>query len=1521
MRWMDGFSPLSGHDPEGTVAFLQEYRGSSFLDAIPEDENVGDVDIQKVEWMELARCCIISLEGIVILVIMLVRNNLMFDGPSIYFVLLQDALTIMANLFLMEFFYYELYPIPFRCLRRCSCKASSYTNSIDVASYCFFGLFFTLGYILPGELPMTCLLVVEADFLPLWVRWVFSFCLGSLLAYQCRQCEEPFHHMLCSAMLGGFTLYSSCEIVKSTDAHGNESTEFDSTTPWRDFNAIVHASFKRGPQIILGLIEVDGDDETVPDRLLKVSDRFGDGFKVLPPDQYSLQSLTVDGTRVWPKDNSCCAGVAGGSARRLTPWAFANKEASGVKLDEDFPGQDTMKYLYIRLSYSTSQTLWCAMISHWAVRMLLSALAVVLLVLPFFIAFQTFQDLHEEMCAGIRKGILPAPFPDSDGAKVCKDQAACEHLCGDLISFISITFENLGICWSELLVPLPLVVVVILVAALFVVESDHEALMARYFGCLPLAKGEVGLLRFYQGAIRDMASWRKVYDMISTTTSAWPLSQLRPEDISDDLVFKDKANGVFVSIMSALCSAAKLSQGMFVTEESDAGYEFGELKKTMNLFGKTLVKATIDVPIYFNDDSTKEPKKKPDWEKLFKTGRDHVEKYLWSPANEGEQRTSYEKKWKLCHVILCHDDDPNPVSDQIPVTGVSGDDQTKGREFEPDSMIFRFSTKGDVEVSELEKYHISPLIADPPKQLEFPTELSDEGFECGEGYYLSVYRDDPDAWPRLTAMWIAVRRISVLITSLIIAFGVPFWREYVEHGTKFPKPFDFALVHSSVVQFLVLWLFFDSFVTSSLKLDFLGQALSMLETKTMAPSAKTKKKNQKCSPFDMYVEDTDDAKDHGTAYYKDQFKQKGDNVQWWHQTANHFRAFLSGTRLTSQVILVAAAFILVTALAASIVQAATGKGAFSVDSEKMLSMVKDAGSQVARGIADQASTAIHQVKSQVQGQASDLLHSVKSQVQDQASDLLHQAKSQVRDQVSDLLPGSRRLIPIGTASARLDAALQPTMVALRSAAGSLDRRLSALDKALEVVDLKHLDIGKITKLQLLTIVILVALVWYSVPMIIQIARINSLFDRHEHIMVAQKTKHQETQKVRDDLKKKREDCDDHADSDNAERANAKASYEAMKQIQTAERANAKASYEAMKQIQTSYEATLHMAAESAKQNRIRYALTLFGFVINFGLLATWILLAFGPVLEQGKKMAPQLAYAGCLKIESAVGKVNEEVQEGYSAVTSAVSGVANQVADAANNGISAASSVVNGVANQVVDAANNGISAASSAVTGAANQVLDAANDASSNASGETLVSSAQRKGLQNALRAVKPPKITTEGMQNALGAFKPPKITTEGLQDAMRSFKPPNLKKLFHGAVCVPLQKWVKEQAKKALADLEKEAKENQDADEEIENVESRRLYESRRLSTDTLVKIPHLVSTVKRWWDAETTLPQDIKLVMMHTKLQGIWAEAKRIVMQRAGDEPTSLSEFPHDIVFDRSESCTWTIHEGIEDFKDQR
>eukprot|EP00933_Yihiella_yeosuensis_P042360 TRINITY_DN3690_c0_g2_i1.p1 TRINITY_DN3690_c0_g2~~TRINITY_DN3690_c0_g2_i1.p1 ORF type:complete len:520 (+),score=127.64 TRINITY_DN3690_c0_g2_i1:203-1561(+) len=159
--------------------------------------------------------------------------------------------------------------------------------------------------------------------------------------------------------------------------------------------------------------------------------------------------------------------------------------------------------------------------------------------------------------------------------------------------------------------------------------------------------------------------------------------------------------------------------------------------------------------------------------------------------------------------------------------------------------------------------------------------------------------------------------------------------------------------------------------------------------------------------------------------------------------------------------------------------------------------------------------------------------------------------------------------------------------------------------------LSNIDLAKVTKTQIFALVMVVLIMFYSVPLMGHIVLINGYFDRHEDLLIKQSESH----RTNHDARVKSKEAEDNAMT------------------------------EALSRQVVIYEKMLKTTTESARKSRERFPLKLFGFVISGQLLATWIILAGGSMAEKVKDVTPGLVIAGCNQLakESWVSEVGSAV--------------------------------------------------------------------------------------------------------------------------------------------------------------------------------------------------------------------------------------------------------------------------------------
>eukprot|EP00931_Biecheleriopsis_adriatica_P042952 TRINITY_DN24514_c0_g1_i3.p1 TRINITY_DN24514_c0_g1~~TRINITY_DN24514_c0_g1_i3.p1 ORF type:complete len:1452 (-),score=289.17 TRINITY_DN24514_c0_g1_i3:85-4032(-) len=1292
-----------------------------------------------------------------------------FVGHILWYVVL-----FLGAIYVLEYFYFRVYPWIFSCIPWDKEAPWDKTKKLqdwkpttilvaDILSYIVVGIAFLLPSPFSlnpdldgcrGEHPwlpkQVCSSVLAQ--VKMGLATMLAFCSGALLAYRCRNATEILHFLLrgvstCVPLIGrylpGFRLHS--------------------TAAKRDLNAIANALFYSGKtqSFTLGLIQVNSDP-IVPDRLLKVSDRFGEGITVIRPDRYSLRSVQLDGHDVWDHNKIGQTVPKQEFSKRMDPGDFFKSFFMQEGLKDPDKAQMT-----VRLTFADFWKLKDGFLSHWAIQMLLSAAVLSFLVFPILEAFQTSQDLQGKLCKEIEEGRFQPEC--SNNAK------ECAKMCENLLLSINSIFAERHISLAEFLVPVPLAIALLLMFALVAEELEHHILMD----------------------INSECSW---LTLLSFGCSA---DGPKDDEICDDYFFKDGANVIMSQVMGAAVGGSQLMGSLYwkwVRDDDDDSW--GELLDDLNLSSNSSVeKAYLDIvafPELLPDGSSKEGS--------FRDKRAYTE-----IGRKGPDVTHWAVKfWP---------DAPKATTD---VTSLS-DWQSGDKKAGDDGLLLRFDIAKNRPAKEVKK-----TFQDALKQLQNQAPLADN---LEIDYYITILVPDPNSHPTWDRLKMLGARLSVPVAAAVLVLTVPLWRKIREDGDLFPEPFTSILVQSAIVQALCLWFFLDTFVCCSLKLSTLSRCLEVLEKKTTAPSQKEKLAP---TPFDMYIQSEEHSEENLPRAYAD----KKQNVLQWHQTASHIRTFLSSTRLSSQVVLVAAALILGTVLVGSIVQAASGKGAFSASAKQLMSRAMEKGKAIVEEGADMAS--------KVANDASDSFQQMTSHATNQVSQSVSSA-------VPDM-PWNRRL---GKAAANLDSALKSSMDMLHAASlAASERRLAEEDEIDKMLDSLG-EIAKITKMQVLTIVLLLVLASFSIPLIIRIATINSHFDKHESILVSQRAKHQET--------KKKRDKNEEGPEEGPKEQNAREAYEAM----------------------------LQTAAEAAKKNRTRYALALFGKVITFGVLAAWVVLIAGPLLEQLKTMAPKLAYKGCQVVKKQINEIEDQAQ-----------GIIDQTVDSASNAVTNAVAAAGAVAapsftrtqgycpeglafsaGMKWDCSPGNRDQAGCEQACLANAECKSYDRPSGTGVAECCLFRDGTKGDGSVgrdcyVRSEGPaPAALSWAADQASGAINQ---FGSGVAEAV---KLPDFGKMFEGTVCVPLKKWIAKQAEASMTALKEEADDEKEAESEIE--------EGRRLKAAVFKPIN---ASVHHWWDTEPAIPPDVKLALLHTKLHSIWTQARHVAMLEAkpGTSPV-LSYFP--------------------------
>jgi len=361
------------------------------------------------------------------------------------------------------------------------------------------------------------------------------------------------------------------------------------------------------------------------------------------------------------------------------------------------------------------------------------------------------------------------------------------------------------------------------------------------------------------------------------------------------------------------------------------------------------------------------------------------------------------------------------------------------------------------------------------------------------------------------------------------------------------------------------------------------------------PQDETSEAENLRAAFTLYIKDV--AGYHNVANFAPKWQEKTDCVTNWHHTASYLRVFVSSVRLTAQASLVIAAMILAVLFLVSLAQAMSGKGALSVDAGKL---AKTATADVKAGISSASS------------KLSEAAHDAGHAASEAAKSAMDKATKPATKHAKHMT-GTRRLL----ATATLQEALEPAHHGLRTVEQWHRESTAAVERRLELSDaakanLKHagkymsavkgVDMSKITKAQILTIVFAFLIAMYSVPLLLQIAIVNGCFDRHQSLLIAQKEKHHQLQGKREEV---------------------------WQEKSTGGSALEKNSQKLVDEGRDRFKKMLNMALESARENRTRFPLTLFGLIINSALIVTWVALAASPVMSQLKTMAPVVVSKGC----------------------------------------------------------------------------------------------------------------------------------------------------------------------------------------------------------------------------------------------------------------------------------------------------
>mmetsp|Transcript_2613 Transcript_2613/g.6698 ORF Transcript_2613/g.6698 Transcript_2613/m.6698 type:complete len:1576 (+) Transcript_2613:63-4790(+) len=419
----------------------------------------------------------------------------------------------------------------------------------------------------------------------------------------------------------------------------------------------------------------------------------------------------------------------------------------------------------------------------------------------------------------------------------------------------------------------------------------------------------------------------------------------------------------------------------------------------------------------------------------------------------------------------------------------------------------------------------------------------------------------------------------------------------------------------------------------------------------------------KASPFDLTINESSSTKyDPNDKWWKDEWMSKQKNVENWHLSAGYLRVFVSSSRLTAQTILLAAAAILTFLLVFSFVQAVQGRGVAKVSSGELkglassasggrrlmepheeplamamflhalqtsqhddilgMDMVRSEGYSAIGLLGQEEKQAVEMPLTEFLERANLTKHLgiLQDLGVETSSDVLAYLKED--DLVASGMPvvHVRKLFTAAREAHRVTKesadALQPKLwdggraLAEKEEAEEGDEEdTKHLDKAMAA--LKRVNITKITKTQILTIVLVLLLLTYSVPLIWYMAKVNDSFDRHGSLLVTTKEVHRMNMARREESLALPDKDADEDEEPSQPKPDAPKDMAAKR-----------------------YERLLDLAIQSASENRSRFPLKLFGFIINSAVLGGWIALAMSPVLQEAQHLVPEVVMMGCSYMEN-----------------------------------------------------------------------------------------------------------------------------------------------------------------------------------------------------------------------------------------------------------------------------------------------
>jgi len=934
------------------------------------------------------------------------------------------------------------------------------------------------------------------------------------------------------------------------------------------------------------------------------------------------------------------------------------------------------------------------LLEHWAPRALVMSAVAAVFSLPARYFYANLLGMQVDVCKDVSsKGIrLPG------GELLCSSKSECASLCLSQISFIEAVNRTLHTSHVESLFIFVLLPIFVFIFSVAWVEREHQALEKKYLKGMGRNRSAIREVTNFKTTLENIMKTSDVWSRFLSRFQAWnPYGAGDPDlsakrslksEASQDAAYENRAFEYVVNQITSIASPqtvdeALLGFGLRVdpaespddkeNEEEQIRSvrdEWNTLKSQHNLGGSSQRNFAVAFTVGCRSELAWKLWKKWLFEDTSESGYKKQLDYIFSTQGAQDSGTgshlnksvvigdqAVPKGFSLTHIRTRSPQDNSEFVIDI------GSNMTEAKlkkevevmekmlcaqtdeEFAPVTLKERLSDlENECEIAVrfvlseqywsnyTAYYHPSGGLL-PPDALnknfaEFVGHMlqpiveksqkneTEDGDDCDMTVsYLRVIMGEDDPMTSLVATGkILLVRVWVAVLCMMFMLITPLFRVFMQGGKLFPQPFETYLALNMVFSALALYVFLNNFQIVTERLSLVAAALAGFEQRTIDPSGKVAKAAHKSKdkkkerqeealetrPFDLTVNEGQGIEyDPTDEYWVGQWKEKQDNVQNWHLCVGYIRVFVSSSRLTAQAILLAAGFILAFVLVLSFVQGLQGKGVATIHGDVL------------------ASKAIAHASDAVSGHL------------DQARRLsLSLAKDSI---MSGLGTGAGSPEELSIALATLRQELHSRMGEM----SSLNRRLG--EDAASMVS--NFDATKVTKTQVLTMAMVVLLMFYSVPLLWNVAKINDCFDRHGNLLLGQKEVHRMNMARREAQKAKKiaggepgGEAAPQADPD-SDPVGATLDEEASPTgdpVQPESNTQDK-NYKDLGVRR--YEKMVDMAIQAANKNKTRFPLKLFGFTINLALLTTWIVLAVSPLAKEAQQMAPGLAVAGCHYLE------------------------------------------------------------------------------------------------------------------------------------------------------------------------------------------------------------------------------------------------------------------------------------------------